>query len=83
MRTAEAELDREALAELPKDLEPTMRNAWSAFALLYRKTPAAKRDADWIALMRKLNPGKLQVRFTAGDWSDVIERLKARAPLDA
>ena len=62
---------------LPEDLDPTMRNVWSAFALLYRKAPPAKRDADWIELVKKLFPGKLQIRFSPEDWSAVLARVRS------
>lgn len=69
-------LDVAALAEAPEDLEPTMKNVWGVFTLLYAKVSPTVRDADWLALVSGLLPGKMQIDYTAEDWRRVLTHVR-------
>lgn len=59
-------------------VKPTMSELWGAYAHLCREVPIAKRNACWIAAMKRLIPGKDQIDFDEGDWEEVLRWMRQR-----
>lgn len=77
-KAAPKPLAREALAEVPDDIEPTMVNAWAVFSLLYAGQSVATKETEWIAIVHELVPGTDQIDFTEANWRTVLAYLRTR-----